>query len=148
MVVNNTPPGIRWEWPFCAHVQTNSPQPQKSPTNTAHRHSPFSHPSICPSIFLPAAPWPTGSNGNPFYLLISVVGIYCAFVCVCIRFSPSVYDLPQGACDNQTHSKGKREWETITKNERGGGSTDIVIIAHLVHFLSLSLPVILPLSFQ
>lgn len=98
--------------------------------------------SICPSIFLPAAPRRTGSNENPFYLSIFVVPIHCALVCVCASISVLLFMIYHKGHVITRQSKGKREQETITKNEEGGDSTDIVIIAHLVHFPSL------PLSFQ
>lgn len=100
---------VAFPCPCTDKIPPASPESLLSTHPCTHTHSPFSHPSIRSSIFLPTAPWPKDSNGNPFYLLISVVGVHLSPVCVCIRFRPSVYDLSQEACDNQTQGRGDRK---------------------------------------
>ena len=90
MAVNNTSPGIMWGWPFhvkTTHTPLQPPHPLHHPTphpeHLLQTHCPFSHPFIRLSVSLPAVVRPTDTNGNLFYLLISVVGNHLSLVCVC-----------------------------------------------------------------
>lgn len=118
---------------------------------TLHKHtnSPFSHPTIRPSVFLPAAPWPADSNRNPFYLLISVVGI--SLQCVCMCLCASVSALLFMICHKGnviTRHRAKERKRDNNKEWKREGEPDILHRAHLVQSQDLppSLSLFLPLS--
>lgn len=101
-------PGVMWAWPFCAHIQTESPILPRSSQNTVS--------SLIHSCFR---------------ILIFVVDLNVSQVCVCVHpFQSFCLWFVTRTMHNQTLSKGERE--KISKNGRRmrEGETDILI--HLV----------------
>lgn len=120
--------------------------PRKSLTNTpcTHTHAvhspthPFVHLSFC--LLRHGQQTQMGIHFIYWFLWWASISPQC----VCIRFRPSVYDLSQGACDNQTQGRGNRKRDNNKEWEREG-ETDILIIAHPSGSVSESTP--LPPSF-